>query len=199
MKVHVITRVNLKYDPKFEFTKERLELLLWSVAPAMKKQTYKDVVWVGLVDEETSVEMLWLLWEVFDEMYTSYKNYIMDNKWEETLTIRLDSDDIPNEDYIQEIVNAVDTTKEIQCIVANKWVDWNTKTDEMITIQVDYPIGFFGIYEKELNNWCYYFKNHSKLDLDNVYLSDFTDKKLWIRLIHGKNRGSKVLLSKYKI
>jgi hypothetical protein len=56
------------------------------------------------------------------------------------LTIRLDTDDLPEEDYIKEIVDAVDTTKDIQLIIANRGIDCNTDTLETIEIQVDYPI-----------------------------------------------------------
>ena len=107
--------------------------------------------------------------------------------------------DLPEEDYVKEIVDAVDTTKDIQLIIANRGIDCNIETFETIEIQVDYPIGFFGMYEKSYEKWCYFWPWHSKRDFNNTYLSEKTDKFLWKRLIHWDNWGSKVLLYNHKI
>ena len=199
MLVNLITRVNLKYDPKFVFTQERMTILENLVAPRVREQSFKDFEWIGFIDEDTSLEMLERLVKIFDIVIFDQKKYNEDIRWKEMLTIRLDTDDLPEPDYIKEIVNNVDTTKDIQLIIANRGTDCNMETLETIDIQVDYPIWFFGMYEKSYEKWCYYWVWHSKRDFNNTYLSEKTDKLLWKRLIHSDNRGSKVLLSKYKI
>jgi hypothetical protein len=78
-------------------------------------------------------------------------------------------------------------------------MDVDIETWETINVQVDYPIWFFGLYEKNLEKTCYEWC-HKSMDYNTKYLApDYTEKLLWVRQIHNSNRWSKNLLFKYKI
>ena len=69
MEVHLITRVNLKYDEKFVFTEKRHNLLMGKVAIAVYCQTYTDFKWIGLVDGDTEERQMNDFKNIFDEVY----------------------------------------------------------------------------------------------------------------------------------
>ncbi|HRU50014.1 MAG TPA: hypothetical protein P5155_00765 [Candidatus Absconditabacterales bacterium] len=197
MRVHVITRVNLKYDPDFVFTKERLELLKTKVKDAMRAQSFKDFKRIGLVDGPSAKHYMSDLFDIFDYILPSYKGYLEAFQGKEVFSIRLDSDDIPKSGYIQTLIDGIDRNLDIQLVVANIGTDHNTNTGEAIEVQVDYPIGFFGLYEKNLVKGCYE-GDHKKMDYNTKYTSEYSQRSLWTRNIHGENRGSKSLLYKYQ-
>jgi hypothetical protein len=76
MHVHVITRINLKYDENFVFDDERLGLLLNNVLPSIKKQSYLDFKWIALVAPDTDLTLLRILTLIFDEIYVSSGQYL---------------------------------------------------------------------------------------------------------------------------
>lgn len=197
MRVHVITRVNLKYDPDFVFTKERLELLKTKVKDAMRAQSFKDFKRIGLVDWPSAKHYMSDLFDIFDYILPSYKWYLEAFQWKEVFSIRLDSDDMPKSWYIQTLIDGIDRNLDIQLVVANIWTDHNTNTWEAIEVQVDYPIWFFWLYEKNLVKWCYEW-DHKKMDYNTKYTSEYSQRSLWTRNIHWENRGSKSLLYKYQ-
>jgi hypothetical protein len=80
MKVDLVTRVNLKYDPKFIFTEDRMTILENLVAPRVREQSYKNFEWVGLVDEDTSLEIMERLVKIFDVICFDLKKYNEDNR-----------------------------------------------------------------------------------------------------------------------
>lgn len=205
MITHLVTRVNLKYDPNFVFWEHRMLLLTWRVADAVREQSDKNFKWVGLIDEWTSPKEKKIFYTLFDEVYEwkksgAYSRYLENYKWQEVLSIRLDSDDIIMSDYVKIIKANVDKTEKIMMVVANKGidVDQESETVKFITIQVDYPIWFFGVYEQQLKKWCYE-KSHTEMKYPTLYISDVYPDPLWYRVIHWENRGSKRLLFKYRI
>jgi len=208
---YLITRFNLK-NPNWDVTKNNEELLtdawmedrMWLFEnfclPSVTSQTNQNFTWLLYLDTTTSDKYKTKMFDLtsgieniklffingMNEFYPEIKKTITDNTKPYLITTRIDNDDVISRFFIDEVQKKFNS-QDFLAIDIIKGYSLQIKPTYILGKKEHVFNPFISLIEKNENPKTVWFNDHTQWKKESRIIQ-FTDKRLWMSIIHEKNK-----------
>jgi len=208
---YLITRFNLK-NPNWDVTKNNEELLtdawmedrMWLFEnfclPSVTSQTNQNFTWLLYLDTTTSDKYKTKMFDLtsgieniklffingMNEFYPQIKKTITDNTNPYLITTRIDNDDVISRFFIDEVQKKFNS-QDFLAIDIIKGYSLQIKPTYILGKKEHVFNPFISLIEKNENPKTVWFNDHTQWKKESRIIQ-FTDKRLWMSIIHEKNK-----------
>lgn len=208
---YLITRFNLK-NPNWDVTKNNEELLtdawmedrMWLFEnfclPSVKSQTNKNFTWLLYLDTTTSEKYKTKMFDLtsaienikvffingMNEFYPQIQKTITDNTKPYLITTRIDNDDVISRFFIDEVQKRFDS-QDFLAVDIIKGYSLQIKPIYILGKKEHVFNPFISLIEKNEKPKTVWFNDHTQWKKESRIIQ-VTDKRLWMSIIHEKNK-----------